>query len=487
MKKLLLFAICTIFYSSYAQLPPNSFGEDFTITDINGEEHNLHSILDEGKTVILDLFAVWCGPCWSFAETGVLEDLQNAYPDEVVCMAIEADASTAANLINGGGNSVGDWTTVIDYMMADDATGNIANDYALSYYPTIYKICPDRMVTEVGQLSSVNAFYGEIGSCTSATYSKDAKMLSYEGDDTYCDGNLANASVTIQNYSVGSTLSACNILTKVNGETVGTYNWSGNLDTYETASVDLGSVSGIPDGADVSFEIDYSGDMDESNDDISPDISGSAESSVYVTLTILTDNYPDETSWQLFDANGNVVASTNIVGQEYGQAGDYSGQTNTEIEIDWTLAPGCYTFSVYDAFGDGLNSSQWGGTDGLVTLTDAASGNVFYSVWDGFTVANAAFNAGALSNLEETSNTTINIFPNPLKDYTNLSIYSEKNEELNIEVYNNLGKVVYSNNLNIIAGSNNIKIETSDLLAGLYYMNVIIDGKSNLKPLTIIE
>ena len=227
--------------------------------------------------------------------------------------------------------------------------------------------------------------------------------------------------------------------------------------------------------------------MDESNDDISPDISGSEESSVYVTLTILTDNYPDETSWQLFDANGNVVASTNIVGQEYGQAGDYSGQTNTEIEIDWTLDPGCYTFSVYDAFGDGLNSSQWGGTDGLVTLTDAASGNVFYSVWDGFTVANAAFNAGALSNLEETSNTTINIFPNPLKDYTNLSIYSEKNEKLNIEVYNNLGKVVYSNNLNIVAGSNNIKIETNDLLAGLYYMNVIIDGKSNLKPLTIIE
>ena len=158
MKKLLIFAVCSIFYCSYAQLPPNSFGEDFTITDINGEEHNLYSILDEGKTVILDLFAVWCTPCWSFAETGVLEDLQNAYPDEVVCMAIEADASTDANLINGGGNSVGDWNTVIDYMMADDATGNIANDYALSYYPTIYKICPDRMVTEVGQLSSVNAF-----------------------------------------------------------------------------------------------------------------------------------------------------------------------------------------------------------------------------------------------------------------------------------------------------------------------------------------
>ena len=158
MKKLLLIAACFWTTFSFAQLPPNSFGEDFTITDINGQEHNLYDVLDEGKTVILDLFAVWCGPCWSYAATGVLEDLQAAYPNEVVVMAIEADASTAESEIYGGGGSVGDWTTLIDYMMADDPTGDIANDYALSYYPTIYKICPDRMVTEVGQLGSVSDF-----------------------------------------------------------------------------------------------------------------------------------------------------------------------------------------------------------------------------------------------------------------------------------------------------------------------------------------
>tara|TARA_B100000530_G_scaffold250171_1_gene164521 strand:+ start:1796 stop:3289 length:1494 start_codon:yes stop_codon:yes gene_type:complete len=497
MKKLLLFAICLTFSFSYAQLPPNSFGEDFTITDINGEEHNLHSILDEGKTVILDLFAVWCGPCWDFAVTGVLEDLQNAYPDEVVCMAIEADASTAANLINGGGNSVGDWTTVIDYMMADDATGNIANDYALSYYPTIYKICPDRMVTEVGQLSSVNAFYGEIGSCTSATYSKDAKMLSYNGDATYCQGSL-NAAVTIQNYSVGASMTECNILTKVNGSVVETYPWSGNLDTYGVADIDLGTISNLPENADVSFEIEYSGDMDSSNNSISPSVSGAEESSVYVTLTILTDNYPEETSWQLFDANGNVVESTNIVGQAYGEAGDYSGQANTEIEINWTLDAGCYTFSVYDAYGDGVNSSQWGGTDGLITLTDSPSGNVFYSVWDDFDVASVAFDAGALAvDLNEISKSEISIFPNPSKDYINISIDHATNHDhvhrhmpLNdgeIEIYNNLGRVVYNNNINIAAGTNNLRIDTSNLLAGQYYVNVIIDGENNLNPLTIIK
>jgi len=487
MKKLLLFTICLTFYCSYAQLPPNSFGEDFTLTDINGNEFNLHSTLDEGKTVILDLFATWCGPCWDFAAAGVLEDLQAAYPDDVVCVAVEADPSTTeAEIFNSG---LGDWTSVIDYLLMDDPSGGVADDYALAYYPTIYKICQDRMVTEVGQLSSVNAFMSEINSCSTAEYNKDAKMLSYNGDATYCQGNL-NASVTIQNYSIGSTLSSCDILTKINGSVVDTYPWTGSLDTYGVATIDLGTISDIPDNADISFEIDYDGDMDESNNDIDPNISGSEESSAYVTLTVLTDSYPDETSWQLFDSNGNVVESTDIVGQAYGQNGDYSGANETEFTYNWSLSSGCYTFAVYDAYGDGLNASQWGGVDGEITLTDANSGNTFFSVWDFGEMASVSFNADGGSNpfsLTESTNTEITVFPNPFQDYTNLSIFTQNKEDINVEIYNNLGEVVYNNHINIATGTNDLRIETGDLLPGLYYMNVIINGKNNLKPLTIIE
>ena len=484
-------------YSTYAQLPPNSFGQDFTITDINGNEFNLHSTLNEGKTVILDLFAVWCGPCWTFAETGVLDDLQEAYPNDVVCVAVEADASTNANLIYGGGNSAGDWTTVIDYIMADDASGNIAMDYELAYYPTIYKICPDRTVTEVGQLSSVNAFANEINSCSSAQYSKDAKLLSYDGADTYCDGSL-DASVTIQNYSVGAGLYSCNILTKANGQVIDTQPWSGSLNTYDVATIDF-TVEDVPEGADITFEIDYSGDMDSSNNMIDPNITGSAPSSVYVTLTILTDSYPAETSWQLFDSNNNVIESTNTVGQAYGQAGDYSagGQENV---YNWTLTPGCYSFTIYDAYGDGLGGAQWGGTnfDGEVKLTDGATNMDFFYAVDFGNSATIAFNAGALSDIEEVSKTKINVFPNPFKDYTNLAVYYTSNhnhevtrhmplQDMNVEIYNNVGKVVFSNNVTLQSGENNIKIESEDLVPGLYYLKTTINGENNLHPLTIVE
>ena len=477
MKKLLLFVICSVFYCSYAQLPPNSFGEDFTLTDINGNEFNLYEVLDDGKTVILDLFAVWCGPCWSFAEAGTLEALQEEYPDDVVCVAVEADSSTPENTIFGGGNSVGDWTTIIDYLMMDDPSGDVAEDYALAYYPTIYKICPDRMVTEVGQLSSVNAFMGEVNQCSSAEYSKDAKILSYGGSTVYCGGELEDASVKIQNYSVGATLTNCDILTKVNGEVVETTPWSGSLDLYQTADVNIGSLSGLPDNADIEFELDYPGDMDDSNNTLDDVIVGATASSQYVSLYIMTDNWGYETSWELLDESGSVVDS----GSDYG---------NYEvIEIDWTLDNGCYTFHVYDTYGDGVEASMWGSyEDGVVTISDGSNDNIIWTGVQFEAEGVAAFEVGAMAtSILESSNTDISIFPNPFKDYTNISISSDNEKEISIEIYNNLGKVVYNKNILLTKGTNNIKLESGDLTPGLYYINSIIDNENNIQPLTIVQ
>jgi len=52
----------------FGQLPARSTAPDFTITDIAGNTHNLYDILDEGKPVLLELFAVWSGPDSNFNE-----------------------------------------------------------------------------------------------------------------------------------------------------------------------------------------------------------------------------------------------------------------------------------------------------------------------------------------------------------------------------------------------------------------------------------
>ena len=62
-----------------------------------------------------------------------------------------------------------------------------------------------------------------------------------------------------------------------------------------------------------------------------------------LTITILTDNYPGETTWSVADVNGNVVAS----------GGPYEAQATEYVEQVCVNA-GCYTLTVNDSFGDGL-------------------------------------------------------------------------------------------------------------------------------------
>ncbi len=62
-----------------------------------------------------------------------------------------------------------------------------------------------------------------------------------------------------------------------------------------------------------------------------------------LTLTLLTDNYPGETTWSVSDLNGNIVA----------QGGPYA-ETGTEYVEQICIDPGCYAVTINDSFGDGM-------------------------------------------------------------------------------------------------------------------------------------
>jgi hypothetical protein len=75
-----------------------------------------------------------------------------------------------------------------------------------------------------------------------------------------------------------------------------------------------------------------------------------------LTFSLTTDNYPAETTWDIVNEAGVLMAS----------GGPYSN-TQTTFTEEFCLTDGCYTLTVYDSFGDGL---QFQGVVGDYTLTD---------------------------------------------------------------------------------------------------------------------
>lgn len=166
---LLSFALSLCAFALHAQLPDGSIAPDFTATDINGEEHNLYDVLAQEKTVILDFSATWCGPCWSYHNSGALHDFMEAYgpdgTDEATVFYIEADLETTIDDLNGtGNNTIGDWVSGTNYPIIDGTA--ISSIYQIGSYPTIVMVCPDRKIKEVGTLPA-DGLYSNVTDCPS--------------------------------------------------------------------------------------------------------------------------------------------------------------------------------------------------------------------------------------------------------------------------------------------------------------------------------
>lgn len=144
-----------------AQIPDGSIAPDFNATDLNGNSYNLYTLLEQGKTVFLDVSATWCGPCWNYHNSHALKDIWDQYgPDgtnEAFVFFAEGDPSTNQNCLYGPagcvGGTQGNWVAGTPYPIIHQQGPSIASAYQINYYPSIFVICPyDKKVYETGQL-----------------------------------------------------------------------------------------------------------------------------------------------------------------------------------------------------------------------------------------------------------------------------------------------------------------------------------------------
>ena len=354
-------------YGALAQLPDGSIAPDFTATDINGVEHNLYTYLDSGYQVVLYFFATWVGPDFAYLESGVMQDLYETYgptgANDIRVFWLEADDNTSLDDLYGTGfNTQGDYVTGTPFPIIDNAQ-NIFEGYQNIYYPTIYTICPNRILTESGQVDvAAHASIFQAATCQPASVANDPYVVNSDSDLYACQGE-ATLRVNLMNNGL-DVLSACTITAYDGSTVVGAVDWTGELDTYEVETVEVTTASLT---AQTTFDIEIT-----SPDEISTNNSTSAtvepieqQSTNNVRLNLLTDGYPNETSWALYDLSLNVVE----------QGGPYS-VPGEDIIVDMQLDLGCYIFVLQDAFGDGLHASWFDGVspDGSFSL-ESMSGN----------------------------------------------------------------------------------------------------------------
>ncbi len=514
MKKILLLLVAVYTSAlSYAQLTPGSHAYDFTVTDQFGAQHNLYTYLDAGMTVILDISATWCGPCWNYHTSGTMDELwamhgpagapgvDPATTNDVMVIWIDGDgittdASMIGQTITVNGQQVpsqGNWllnsTTgaPLDYPVCNPAAADadlINADYAIGYFPTIYQICPDRSVTEIGQIGAAEAYAGI--NCSMPSLPTDVAFTTqYNGGTTSC-GSVALGTVTIKNYGVDN-LTSCNI--NIAGNALSApinIPWTGNLASLEVVEVDLGSANLAQTG---NITITVSADANPSNSTMTQALTKvTTPSTTQVHVQINFDNYPEECAWAIFDEAGTMVANK-----------DYSVNTPADAatvnEFTSLPATGCYTFIIVDGYGDGLHSSQWGEFDGSAFVkTLDNSGNPVSNVWiyDGstdYSFVEAAINATqtvtSVSELTLAEN-TLSAYPNPTNNQTNVNFMITTASEVKMSVINMLGDVVMNNNFGTLAAGNyNEVVNFSNMPAGLYLVNLNVNGKVSTLRLTV--
>ncbi|MDO6621431.1 DUF5011 domain-containing protein [Oceanihabitans sp. 1_MG-2023] len=244
---------------------------------------------------------------------------------------------------------------------------------------------------------------------------------------------------------------------------------SGNQgNSWKTAAVDLSAYA----GATVQLRFNgvtgttWQGDM--AVDAVSLSTSGgSSGGDTNVTLSITFDNYPEETSWTITDGSSSVVAS----------GGTYASQADgSTLNVNISLPAGCYTFTINDAYGDGICCSYGNGsyslTDGGTVL---ASGGSFASSQATTFCVGGATNATSnyfTTTTVHTADSQFTLYPNPVKQTLNISLSGL--EAQSFEIKNLLGQTV-------LKGRYTDTIPVANLQQGMYILQLNIGEKTKVK------
>jgi hypothetical protein len=281
-------------------------------------------------------------------------------------------------------------------------------------------------------------------------YSNDAAVLGIEENLNGNCGDSASPVVVIQNSGYDD-ITNFSIEYSINNGNTQSHNWSGSLGSLASTSIELPAINYSPSDTN-SINITISDDdNNQNNSNVFNFNQSSSYDTAIVTLNLVTDNYASETSWQLTDSSGYIIA----------QNGSLSNAITYSTEIEIPTSDECYTFTINDTYGDGICCGYGVGS---YSITDD-SGNTIISGGEFSSVDTSTFRVGETLGINSFTDNNLKIFPNPSSGIFTIKTSLENST---YQIYNLIGQYVKSGS--IINGSNLIDLRNS--IDGVYFMTI---------------
>ncbi len=355
MKNLLFFLVlnCFCINTLSSQIVENSTAIDFTITDLNGQEHQLFEYLDQGKIVLVDIFGAWCPPCWDYVNSGALQKMNKIYgPDgkkDLVVLLIEGSGSSE-DCIKGDPKckkmTQGNWREIANLPIAADKNSKIMKDYKVLYYPTVFMVFPNQLVKEVKQVPFEELVkIKEQHKHYLVKKKNNVAAISHLLNELSC-GEI-NPSFKFQNLGT-SPLTSFDVDLYINDNLVSTKTWTGNADTYDVIDLRFESieVKGEMEIKVVSRNPNSRKDRRKKNNIYKQKIYGPSHGKNNQLIFTITDvSEKNVVDIKILDPDGKIVLE--ILDRSL----DENGFRIEADEIEFTQK-GCYTFLIEDSLDD---------------------------------------------------------------------------------------------------------------------------------------